>query len=424
MFRLATRLAPTFCAGAALLACGGEADDGARAVEALSSLPPGFDASDPKADDPAMADMGVAVLPDAAPLTPDVPPAPVGVAVLGAGTHAIENVEFSVLATRTHGLRTPRALAFNPAGEGELWIVNRADDSTVTIFGLDGDNPQAEKRIDPYALHFMDNVSSIAFGAPMTFGTCQESLNTYNGMGPPNEFMGPSLWSADFDVYAQSNPEAVRGLGFDLGSHLDMLHESPLCMGIAWEADNIYWTFDGLTGSITRADFKEDHGVGWDDHSDGVMARYAEGEVARVEDVPSHMVFDSSTELLYIADTGNSRIAVLDTRSGRSRGRLEVKEPGTQLWNMVDAELRTLVAGEAGELSLPSGLVMHDGMLFVGDNETGRISAYLVTTGERVDYLETGVRPGGLMGLAFDTLGQLYAVDGRDNRLLRFSGKR
>ena len=154
------------------------------------------------------------------------------------------------------------------------------------------------------------------------------------------------------------------------------------------------------------------------------MARYAEGEVARVEDVPSHMVFDSSTELLYIADTGNSRIAVLDTRSGRSRGRLEVKEPGTQLWNMVDAELRTLVAGEAGELSLPSGLVMHDGMLFVGDNETGRISAYLVTTGERVDYLETGVRPGGLMGLAFDTHGQLYAVDGRDNRLLRFSGKR
>ena len=38
MFRLATRLAPTFCAGAALLAGGGEADDGARAVEALRGL--------------------------------------------------------------------------------------------------------------------------------------------------------------------------------------------------------------------------------------------------------------------------------------------------------------------------------------------------------------------------------------------------
>ena len=36
----------------------------------------------------------------------------------------------------------------------------------------------------------------------------------------------------------------------DLGSHLDMLHNTPLCMGIAHEAANRYWVFGGLKGSV------------------------------------------------------------------------------------------------------------------------------------------------------------------------------
>jgi hypothetical protein len=65
----------------------------------------------------------------------------------------------------------------------------------------------------------------------MTFATCQESRNTYNDQAPPNDFMGPTLWPADFDVYAHSNPEAVAFVGSDLGSHIDMLHTRQLRLG-------------------------------------------------------------------------------------------------------------------------------------------------------------------------------------------------
>ena len=75
----------------------------------------------------------------------------------------------------------------------------------------------------------------------------------------------------------------------DLGSHYDMLHESPLCMGIAWEKDNVYWVFDGHNQSIARYDFQEDHGMGFDDHSDGIIGKYVTGEIQREPDIPSHL---------------------------------------------------------------------------------------------------------------------------------------
>src|SRR5690606_511497 len=118
-------------------------------------------------------------------------------------------------------------------------------------------------------------------GANNTFGTCQESTNRYNNQTPTgNMFMGPALWSADFAVYAVENP-------IGLGSHLDMLHESPLCMGMAWVEENKYWVFDGYNSALVFYDFQEDHGPGYDDHSDGIIHRYAEDEVKREPNVPS-----------------------------------------------------------------------------------------------------------------------------------------
>jgi DNA-binding beta-propeller fold protein YncE len=420
----------------AVAACGsGGTDDATSGVRPIG---PGVDG---KADDGDEADAGTGGTPaepetggtpaepetggtPAEPETGGTPaePEPVGVALLGAGTHSPDAVTFELIADERHGLRRPRALAFNPEHEGELWVVNQRDDSTVTFFDLHTDQPRLAKRVDPYALHFMDAPSSIAFGTPMTFATCQESRNTYNNQAPPNDFMGPTLWPADFDVYGRSNPEAVAFVGADLGSHIDMLHESPLCMGIAWEKDNIYWTFDGLSGSISRFDFMQDHGVGYDDHSDGVIWRYAAGEVGYVENVPSHLVYAADSGLLYIADTGNARIAVLNTTTGRSRGRLSPIEPGTQLWRMVDAELSTLADATTGELAQPSGLALHDGLLYVSDHATGRITAFALD-GTRVDWLDTGLPAGGLMGIAFDAGGALYVLDGGDNRLLRLRAR-
>ncbi|HCH65490.1 MAG TPA: hypothetical protein DFR83_21985, partial [Deltaproteobacteria bacterium] len=182
------------------------------------------------------------------------------------GNQGFYSVSIEEMATADDGLNMPRDLAFDPEVDGLLWVVNMRDDSVVHLFNAGTTEQSIDKVIDPYAVHFMDNVSSIDFGQPGTFGTCQESRNTYNGTAPPNYFMGPSLWPSDLDLFGTSNPEAVEylsnlyGYPVDLGSHLDMLHESPLCMGIAWEYDNVYWVVDGYHGAVVRYDFVEDHG--------------------------------------------------------------------------------------------------------------------------------------------------------------------
>ena len=342
-----------------------------------------------------------------------------GLGVLGYLTHDIGEVDVFVVGTEDDGLDTVRDLAIDPGVAGRLWTVNRADDSVVIYDGADTDEPTSEKIIDPYALHFMDNVSSISFGAPGLFATCQESRNTYNDMAPPNDFMGPTLWSSDLDIFGESNPEAVAYLtdkfGFytDLGSHLDMLHDTPLCMGIEWEVDNVYWTFDGWD-SISRQDFQEDHGPGFDDHSDGEILRYVEGEVERLENVPSHLAFDHDTKMLYIADTGNSRIAVLDTQTGEMGARLpQVDATPYPVHNrMDDAVITTLVSKDLDE---PSGMALYDGYVWVSDHATGLIAAYDLT-GAIVDWVN--VEPG-IMGIAFGPDGSLYYANGETNEVVR-----
>ena len=351
------------------------------------------------------------------------PPAPTGLAVLGGGTHDPGAVKWTTLVDEADGLRGPRDLAFNPAVEGELWIINRTDDSVVIVSGYGTADMTSERKKDPFALHFMEEASSISFSDDMKFGTCQESRNTYDDQAAANDFMGPALWSADPEVFAISNPDAVAELDYDLGSHLDMLHESPLCMGIAWAHEgNIYYTFDGLTGTISRYDFVEDHGPGFDDHSDGIIERYAGVDVARVEDVPSHMVVDPETGLVYVADTGNSRIAVLDPESATGERNLFPVEQGTTLVELQGASMETLVDADSGELQQPSGLTLHDGLLYVSDHANSRISAFTLD-GERVDYLETGVSENRLMGLRVDADGNILVVDEGRDRILQIQPK-
>ena len=174
----------------------------------------------------------------------------------------------------------------------------------------------------------MDNVSLNLVWKTRIFRDHTESENTYNGQGLPNEFMGPTLWPSDLDVFGQSNPEAVDelsdafGMYVDLGSHYDMLHDSPLATGIQWSHDNAYWVFDGYHNAISLQDFKDDHGMGYDDHSDGEILRYVSGEVKRAKRVTSGMFLDQDTQLLYISDSGNGRVVVLDTTTGEMGKRL------------------------------------------------------------------------------------------------------
>lgn len=345
--------------------------------------------------------------------------------------------ELVLVGTAEDGLSTPRDLAFNPDRPEELWTVNRADDSTVIYVDPGQPEQRIDKRIDVYAYHFMEEVSAISFGAGDTFATCQESRNTYNDQARANDFMGPTLWPADLDLYAKANQggglrtpallDAIMrgqlcGLEADpdqadrctLGSHIDMNHQSPNCMGIEHQADNAYWTVDGFNGHIVYYDFAADHGLGCDDHSDGIVRRYPEASVIRVPGVPSHLALDAATGWLYYADTGAGEVRRLDSASGRrARDLGRSNEPLAEYsaWSGVTVE--TFATG----LQAPSGLALGDGRLFVSDYATGEILAFDLETGDELARLATGAE--GIMGLALGPDARLWFVDGLADRLLR-----
>lgn len=222
--------------------------------------------------------------------------------------------------------------------------------------------------------------------------------------------MGPVLWSSDLEIYAKKDP-------IGLGSHLDMLHNSPLCMGIAWEQGNVYWTINGRDNSVVKYDFGADHNIGMDDHSDGASLEYVRGLIKRTEGVPSHLVFRSADSMLYIADTGNGRIAKLDTTSGVKGVRLPTKERQTGgHYRMNEAVLTDVVP--AGALTAPSGLEIHNDILYVSDNGTGRIVAFDLE-GKELNSFDTGLGAGALGGLAFGPDGKIYFVDMAGSRVLR-----
>lgn len=348
---------------------------------------------------------------------------------LGRGDHSASSVVFTEIASAAAGLRHPRDLAFNPLRPDELWVVNFGDDSMVIVFDASQPTRRAERRKDAMAMHFMPKPSSIAFGAPETtigkqgtFATCQESRNTYDDQAPPNDFMGPALWSSDLTVFAMQDP-------FGLGSHLDMLHGSPDCMGLAHERANVYWAFGGKaqTGTstqrqepipaIVRYDFGHDHGVGADDHADGEIAQYVELQVKRVPGIPSHLAFDPASRQLYIADTGNGRVVKLDTTSGTRGAALQAQEPLVSYHRVDGAVLTEVVSQARQEVVTPSGLELFDGLVYVSDPTIGRIAAF-TPEGELVNWLDTGLF-GALSGMAFGPDGKLYFVDMTGNRVLR-----
>lgn len=342
--------------------------------------------------------------------------------------------ETTVVGRADDGLNVPRDLAFHPDPDraDELWVVNRADDSSVTFFGPGTEAQVADRRKDRYANHFMEEVSSIAFGAADTFATCQESRNTYDDERRANDFMGPTLWPGDLSVYARANqdgallsPEAIelmaRGdlCGTDqgglLGSHIDMNHQSPDCMGIEHQRDNAYWVFDGHNGHVVYYDFQQDHGPGGDDHSDAIVRRYPEADVARVPDVPGHLALDRETGWLYVADTGNARIRRLDTASGVQAEEIRrANEPLAEFSIYEDAAVEDVITEG---LERPSGIHVASGMLFIGDHATGEIRVHALDGFALLARLDTGAE--GLMGLELDAEGRLWYVDAAANELRR-----
>lgn len=326
--------------------------------------------------------------------------------------------DFTVIGTAADGLANPRDLDFHPWRPDELWTVNEANDGVVIYFGAGTDAQSSEARVDAWADHFMAHVSSIAMGDDDTFGTCQESNNDWDGTQAPDGHMGPTLWPSDLEVFAKVNQDGERdGLGHHLlGSHLDMLHESPLCMGIAHDTEHTYWVFDGHHGKIVRYDFRHAHGYGEDDHSDGEIHSYEELDVTRTVGVPSHLALDQEARRLYVADTGTGRILWLDVDSGAPTEELE------QHWNVFEYvdTYRAVTGATHGVLAegftRPSGLALHEGRLLVSDHDTAEIVA-LSLSGEELARLQTPAQ--GIMGLVVGRHGHLWYTDGPGDQVVR-----
>jgi DNA-binding beta-propeller fold protein YncE len=342
--------------------------------------------------------------------TDDSASGPAGLAVLGSGTNSLASVLLETWATDADGLNVPRDVEFNP-DSGNLWVVNYLDDSVVILEGPGTDGQTSVKHGDSSdSNHFLAKPSSLAFNDIGGVATAHEEDERTQGSGPnssPEDFMGPTLWTSNEDDFRASH-----------SSHLDMMHNSPNAAGIAWEVDNRFWVFDGYHNSITMYDFHADHQLGGTDHTDGELLRYVEDEVGYVSDVPAHVAFDHDTSLLYIADTANNRIAVLDTTTGEKGSRVPNNYDGGTQYYMDDADLSTLIEGADFDMERPSGLELHDGMLWVTDNATGAILAFDLDGG-LIDWLDTELPDGCLMGIALDDDGDLWFVDAVENEVVR-----
>lgn len=277
------------------------------------------------------------------------------------------------------------ALAFDPLRAGELWVVLRqfpvdapctADVSTgcralpgriALIQGATGDAPTTVVKDDGNAWHFMRRPSAIAFGDNGNLATCGE-YRTGNYDDDAVDYMGPTLWSSDPTIFG------VEPLEGQNGTHLDMLHNTPFGMGIAHERDNVYWLFNGQIGALDRYDFHEPHVIGGEDHSDGEMERYVEGELLRVAELPSHLALDKSSRLLYVVDSGHRRVVRLDIDSGTENGDVPTYDPIVKHARMDGAALEEFVP--PGTLERPSGIALGGGIAFVSDNATNRIYAF------------------------------------------------
>lgn len=340
--------------------------------------------------------------------------------ILGAGAERVEVIYTPPAA------RSATDLAFNTAWPSELWVLLREFPTeepctsdvrtgcsaligrTVIFADATAEAPQAVVKTDPNAWHFMRRPTSIAFGPDGLFATCHEA-RTGNFLDEVADYIGPTLWTSDPEIYAIEPPGKN-------GSHLDMLHATPFCMGIAHEQDNVYWAFNGDIGALDRYDFAEPHEVGGDDHSDGSVWRYVEGEVERVAEVPSHMVLDGASRRLYVADTGHARVVAVDIDAGEVGDEIEVYDPMVEHRRMEGVELEEVVP--PGVLQAPSGIELHAGVLYVGDHATGVIHAFDLE-GRSLGTLDTGLGSEALSGIAVGPDERLYFLDAASGRVLR-----
>lgn len=338
-------------------------------------------------------------------------PLPPG-APIGVGDGSASSVNFTVVLDPG----TPRRstdLGFDPSDPSVLWVLNSQDDSVIVVTNPSEPDAEWTRIKDPAADHFMNAAPAIAFGAVspiygQTFAVCGDSDN--HG----TDFMGPALFSADLDIFATQNETT------GLGSHLDMLHSTIFCRGIAFGSDDdAYYLFNSDRGTVDKYHFNSEHEPGEEDHSDGEIFRYGAFALEGLEGVPSHLTYDPSSKLLYISDTGTGRVLSLDTASGTLGNEFSGPEDAFRV-RIDDPTYAEVVA--SGTLTAPSGIELFGGLLYVSDNQQSLFYAFELD-GTLVRTLDTGLPPGSLAGFTFGPDGKIYFVDMLTSRVLRIDRK-
>lgn len=325
---------------------------------------------------------------------------------------------YTEIAGSAQGLNRPQDLDFVPGRPGECWVLNKevGGGSVVLIFNTGKSNQVSQFRRDSHNGHFMVNGVAIAFGANDYFATAQEVQST---AGPTSTFMGPALWNSDTAVFArQGQNDWVPGQL--LGSHIDMLHQSPFGMGIAHDNANVYWYFDGHNGNICKYDFAQPHGVGEDDHSDGRIHRYTDVTVTRQPNVPSHLALDKTNNWLYVVDGGAKRVLRVKTNTGTVGATLSVPpsggEPLAEYKAVTGATKEVIIS--AG-LSSPSGIDYRKDRLIVSDYATGNIHMYDVSKNPPVSVGTIITGGPGVMGVKITDDNKIWYVNATTHKMYR-----
>ena len=324
------------------------------------------------------------------------------------------------------GLFKPRDLDIpNDISRGnELWVINENSayfdftngGSTVTYYNYGTNSQWSDYRKDAYSAHFMHTASAIAFSGNGGFAN---TLDTQDANGNPNGyFSGCTLWDSDTSTYARVNQSGPL-----LGSHWDMIHQSPYSVGIAGEGDNVYWLFDGYHNTIVKYDFNEphpDHEHGGENHYDGVVMRYDEIQVQRVPELSSHMEIDQETGWLYVCDTGNQRVIRLNTLSGEVGETLNpYGESLAGYFSMINAEFEVVITDS---LFQPTGLDIYNERLLVADYFNGEIIIYKLENNsvDRLGKIQTGLQ-NEIMGIKVDNSGSIWIVCKNSHELYQLS---
>jgi hypothetical protein len=311
---------------------------------------------------------------------------------------------YTTIGNSSDNINKPRDLDFKP-NTNELWVVNNGNSSggNVVVFYNAGQNNQSTQyKKDSHSGHFMPYPSALAFS---NIGEWASS----------NELKSTALWSADTNVFArvfQNNWVT----GYPLGSHLDMLHQSPFSMGIAHDTLKTYWVFDGWNSNICKYDFNVDHSPGYDDHSSGKIWRYTDVTVSRAVGIPSHMVLDKSSRWLYIVDAGNKKLIRINTSTGNIGGNLLAPNETLSLYKSVTGATQETIDTYTSQ---PTGIDYSNNRLIVSDYTTGDIRVYdtSIPTPTLMGIISTG--QSGIMGVKIGTDGKIWFVNNTLNTVVR-----